>query len=357
MSRRTSIAIALAALLSGVPGAALAQDAKPPAVSEAAEKAIRAGLDHLAKAQKEDGRFDALIGRKVNAAVEGVKGRSVATTAVAGLAFLAGGSTPGKGPHGANLDRAVTWILAQSRDDGFLVADGSNVYGHAFATLFLAEVAAAGAGERVKPALAKAVAFLAKAQNDKGGWRYLPGAEDADISVTSTCVVALARARDAGVEVPAPTMERAIAYVKGSWVGDDYPNPRYRGLFWYQVIDRPFTSSRLSFALTAAAVDALANADAPDSKECRGGLRALVDPAWRPPVWRLKNSFDYFYGHFHAARALRRSGGETWAGWYPDVAAEVLSGQREDGSWEDLVGREHATAMAVLILASARRPE
>ena len=62
--------------------------------------------------------------------------------------------------------------------------------------------------------------LIVGSQNKEGGWRYLPKVGDADLSVTVTQLMALAAARDAGVDVPKETIDRAIDYVKKSQNGD-----------------------------------------------------------------------------------------------------------------------------------------
>src|SRR5262245_6445092 len=99
----------------------------PPA-RNAADK----GLDFLAKRQVNDGSF-------------GSAGysQSVAVCALSGMAFLSSGSTPGRGKFGGNLGRAVDFILDHTDESGFISVAGSAthgpMYGHGFATMFLAE--------------------------------------------------------------------------------------------------------------------------------------------------------------------------------------------------------------------------
>src|SRR6187455_2420412 len=48
-------------------------------------------------------------------------GESTATTALAVMAFLAGGHVPDEGPYGKRITRGVGWLLGQQQDDGLLV--------------------------------------------------------------------------------------------------------------------------------------------------------------------------------------------------------------------------------------------
>ena len=73
------------------------------------------------------------------------------------------------------------------------------MYGHGFATLFLAEVYGMHPDPDLRQKLVKAVKLIINTQNDEGGWRYQPERREADISVTICQVMALRAARNAGI--------------------------------------------------------------------------------------------------------------------------------------------------------------
>jgi hypothetical protein len=315
--------------------------------------AINRGLEYLAKHQQPQGYWIESVGRKVNEEYQGHLGPHVGVTALAGMAFLANGSTPGRGPYGDNVRRAVDWLLDQVKpDDGFITCEQSRMYEHSFATLFLAECYGMSADERIRPKLQKAVDCIRDSQNEQGGWRYLPGSKDSDMSITVTCVMALRGARNVGIYVPRETILKAIDYVKLSFIDNSYANADMAGGFWYQIFDQPFHHSRTSFALTAAGVAALYGAGEYGSPQVEAGLKFLFKQRFRPPAYKMYSSFDYFYGHYYAIQAFYQKGGTMWARWYPDIRDEILGGQhvQEGGYWEDLVGRNYATAMATIIL-------
>ena len=129
--------------------------------------------------------------------------RNVAVVSLAGLAFLANGSALGRGPYGRNISRCLEYVLAHTDDSGFVNAPESSshgpMYGHGFATLFLAEVYGMHPDPELRPKLVKAVKLIINTQNDEGGWRYQPERREADISVTICQVMALRAARNAGI--------------------------------------------------------------------------------------------------------------------------------------------------------------
>jgi hypothetical protein len=59
----------------------------------------------------------------------------------------------------------------------------------------------------------------------------------------------------------------------------------------------------------------------------------------------------FFYGHYYAMQAFWQAGGERFARWYTAVSNELVSRQREDGSWQAAQeGNTCATAMACIVL-------
>ena len=173
------------------------------------QKSIAQGLAFLTSRQNEDGSFGS-----------GGYSRNVAVCGLAGMAFMAAGSTPGRGPHGREVNRCVDYVLGQTQESGFItVPDSAShgpMYGHGFATLFLAEVYGMSPDSQIREKLSKAVKLIVDTQNSDGGWRYQPQRRDADISVTICQIMALRAARNAGIYVPNETVQRCIDFVKRS---------------------------------------------------------------------------------------------------------------------------------------------
>jgi hypothetical protein len=316
------------------------------------QDAVLRGLNYLARNQvQETGAYTDGVGRKVNNTYLATPGEHVGVTALAGMAFLSHGSTPGRGPYGRNVNGCVEFVLSKVNPQGFVTNLESRMYSHAFATLFLAEVYGMAPSPRVREGLRRAVRLIVSAQNDQGGWRYMPGAKDSDISITVCQVQALRAANNVGVTVPVESIEAAIRYVKRSYISQSSNFNHMPGGFWYQVYENyPFRPSRTSFALTGAGVTALYGAGEYDGQEIRGGLRFLFDPRNRASRSDMTGTFDYFYGHYYAVQAFFQAGEPYWSQWYRSVSQEIVAGQQPDGRWEDLVGPNYATAMACVIL-------
>jgi hypothetical protein len=298
-------------------------------LTPAAARAVERGLTCLAARQNDDGSFGG-----------GSDARNVAVCGLCGMAFLSEGSRPGRGKFGATVTRCVGFVLASAGDSGLINVpentDRGPMYGHGFATLFLAEVYGVAQQPSLRDALSRAVELIVNCQNAEGGWRYEPRREDADVSVTACQIVALRAAKNAGVYVPPQTIQRAVEYVKRC------QNPD--GGFSY-MLNQPGDSR---FPRSAAAVVALFSAGMYGSDEARRGLDYLAHPDVHAAS--LAEHAYFFYGHYYAAQAMWLEGGQRWSSWYPAIRDVLLARQRQDGSWLDQVSLDYGTAMSCLIL-------
>jgi len=318
---------------------ACGQDAKEAerAVDLFTPRALQAadeGLSFLAKRQAEDGAFGS-----------GLYQANLAVCGLAGMAFLSAGHRPDRGPFGTTLRRCVDYVLAYTRDNGFIhfgqTTTRGPMYEHGFAALFLAEVYGNSSAVGLRDKLSKAVQLIINTQNEAGGWRYEPRRDEDDLSVTVCQVMALRAAHNAGLHVPSQTIDRAVAYVRRCQNED--------GGFRY-IAGVPGESS---FPRSAAAVVALYSAGIYEGPELNRALDYLIQ--FRPPQDSPAAMGYYFYGHYYAVQAMWHAGGRYWAAWYPAIRDALLAQQRKvDGAWADAISAEYGTAMACLIL---RMPE
>jgi hypothetical protein len=331
----------LAGALAGIPAATLASSAfgqrktspseKSPSelITPETQRAIDRGLAFLARRQQLGGQQKGAFG------TSGYPG-GVAVAGLGGLAFMCGGSPPGQGPYGKNVDACAEFVMKCVNDNGYITRPGGhdNMYGHGFATLFLSEVYGMSMREEVGKKLRKAIKLIIDTQNHHGGWRYQPVKGDADLSITICQIMALRAARDAGVHVPDETRKKCIEYVKKSQNAD--------GGFRYQV-----TGGGSTFPLTAAGLVSLYSAGIYDGPEVEKGMKHLMQ--YKPGGGR--SASHYFYGHYYVIQATWHAGGTHWDTWYPAIRTELLRMHRSDGSWADSsVGQEFGTAMACIIL-------
>ena len=147
-----------------------------------------------------------------------------AFNALAMLAFLSSGHTPGRGKYGdviedgvvkpGVLTRGKKYMLSKAQPTGY-ISSGA-MYEHGLSTLCLAEMYGMDPDPDLEDKLRKAVDLIVKCQSPAGGWRYTPAPVDQDLSVTVMQVVALRAANNAGIPVPKETFEKATQYVQSS---------------------------------------------------------------------------------------------------------------------------------------------
>lgn len=299
-------------------------------VTPATQLSINRGLDYLAANQHEDGSFGSTSMYRQN----------VAVTALAGIAFLSAGNTPGRGKYGKCVNKAVDFILNATHPSGFINVESMEhgpMYGHGFATLFLAEVYGMTPRADVREKLKLAVNLIVNTQNKEGGWRYQPVRKEADLSVTVCQIMALRAARNSGIFVPKSTVDLCIKYVKQSQNSD--------GGFRYQLtVPAPSV-----FPRSAAGIVALYSAGIYEGREIERGLRYLQMHQPQGEIFRAEA--HYFYGHYYGVQAMWHAGGSYWKQWFPAIRDELMSRQSPDGSWSDLlICTEYGTAMSCIIL-------
>jgi len=324
-------------LLSGVDQTSSASNSPPPSasahkseLSSETREATDRGLAWLAQHQAADGSYGAMSHY----------GPHVGITGLAGLALIADGNTPGRGRYGGQVERCAEFIVAHSSESGLLAAETSHgpMYGHGFATLFLAEVYGMENDPKVREVLRKAVRLIVSTQNEEGGWRYQPVRADADISVTVCQVMALRAARNTGVYVDKAVIDRAVEYVRKSQNLD--------GGFRYML-----TSGRSAFARSAAGVATLQYAGVYQGEEIERGLQYLE--RFTPPYEQQPG--HYYYGHYYAAQAMFLAGDRHWQRWWPAVRSELIAQQAAEGFWMGQAGKEYGTAMALIVLQIPKR--
>ncbi len=351
------------ALLLLAPAAAPQAGDPGSVLSPEALRAAERGLAWLAARQLDDGAWVGDVGYKLRNDYQ-IWNRGVAhvgVTALAGMAFLAGGHVPDRGPYGEVVAKCTRYLLRQVRDDGYITDNETRMYSHAFATLFLAEVYGMAPDPELRPALQRAVDLIVQSQNRDGGWRYQPHVADADMSVTVCQVVALRAARNIGIQVPASTIDRAVAYVRRSAVRANDPRPHWGyfrnppGSFRYQ----PDYETRASFSLTAAGITTLHGAGVYADTDIDRGLeylRSELDSFSATYGLQYQGHYFFYYGHYYAVQAFHMAGGRRWREYFTSTRDVLLRMQAEDGSWPNRAGpgRTFGTAVACLVLQIPR---
>ncbi len=329
---------------------------------------IDRGLEWLAKQQKRDGRWEANDGHY-----------PIAMTALAGLAFLAEGSTIRQGRYAENIDKAVDFLLTRVQKKTGMIGNPNYqreqyryMYGHGFSTLFLSQVYGEESDEfrrrELEKVLTGAVDFIGKAQTKLGGWGYLTAQEGQEFdegSVTITQLQALRAAKNAGIPVAHEIIEKAKEYLRKSTVivrRDNDPRREEAAVVYSlqqrQEMQRP--------PLTAAGIACMFSAGEYESELAVKWLNYCQRMI---PISASDNN-DVFrqweYTHFYYAQVLYILGDDRHAKMRPDLAEDRLltwSGYRDaifdilirkqnaDGSWShNQVGPVYTTALYLIIM-------
>lgn len=309
--------------------AAMHAVAGEPAIASRVHEAVVRGRACLVTVQAADGSWGSGLFRG-----------SVAVTAQGVMALVAGGSTPTDGEHAEAVARGVEYCLACAGDDGLIAgreqAAHGPMYGHAYATLALAEVyGETDRDDQIAAVLARARDLIERTQNDQGGWRYQPRRADADASVTAAMLVALRGLHNSGFTVSSDHVARAVAYLESLQNAD--------GGFRYLAERGPSGGPR-----TAAVLFALLAAD-------RAGPITDRGFAWLDDNPITLGSADGYamYGLAHAAAAHWVRGTGSWKEWRESAQMPLLEAQQSDGSWRDPSCPEYGTAAALMVLQMA----
>jgi hypothetical protein len=201
-------------------GKAMAKPTKGPGRTQI----VDAGLAWLARRQGGDGGYAQTL--------SGING-AVVQAALAGLAWLAGGSDLKSGPYKDNVAAAAKFVAANAGNKmsmgGAPGRGGANWdqtnWGYAHAAIFLGELQARTPDEEVRRALMECGKALAERQEATGGWAHGPGGPNAlgyvELNiVTGLSLAGLGLAQQAGYRVPQEVLDLAEAYLKASSGGD-----------------------------------------------------------------------------------------------------------------------------------------
>jgi len=308
-----------------------------------------AGVRYLLKTQDESGAW------KDGQAGPGVTGMAV-------MVLLASGEDPNHGPYREPIRRALrSMLVAQDANTGFLGSGQGHdsMYQHGFGMLALAEAYGAvddrtlwagteagrpgGGGRSLGQALELAArcAVTSAQANPQGAWRYSPTAKDADTSVSGAVLMGLLAARNAGIEVPDETIDRAVKYFATMTAANGQLG--YSG-----------GAGGGSDAVTSIGVLVFAIARQKSLPQYGRALDYLEGRS-RDPQAALEGYPTYT--RYYRAQALFQGDVEAWERWNAGLVRELKSMQGKDGSFSGFAGRGGGfggtvdTSLALLSLA------
>lgn len=299
------------------------------------------GLTWLAQNQTPAGDWDgARTGYTGSSGNTGITGMCV-------MAFLASGEDPNFGRYSDQLRRAVqSLIRSQDSQTGYLPG---SMYHHGFAMLGLAEVYGVldeeqlwqgdsdpnrrrSIGEALE--LAVRCAVTSQKNNQWGGWRYSPGSNDADTSVSGAVLMGLLAARNAGIKVPDECIDNAIGYF------------------------RKMTSSQggVGYSGGIGGLGGSKNLQAIAALVYSVGRRKDLDEytaVQRQCALNLEHQEGSYpeYFRYYMAQAMFQGDFEAWGKWNQQTIRQLQATQASDGSFASGHGQAYGTAMSMLALA------
>jgi hypothetical protein len=306
------------------------------------EAAVALGLQWIAKHQLSDGRWmldDPRFKDKGNP-------NDIAATAFGLLPLLGAGKThkaAKDNPYDKPIERALLYLIRKQdkRTGNF----GGQMYAHGLATIAMCEAYGMTQDPNLRRPAQMAVNYIVQAQNDAGGWRYMPR-EVGDTSVTGWQVMALKSAQMAGLDVPEVTMRKAQRFIDS--VCAESKDEGYT-----------YLASGGGSSPAMSAVGLL----------CRQYLQS-----WGPQNIRMIKGVENhikaqgfkakdMYYSYYATQVMHHFGGQAWKDWNDKMRAVLVrdqdkSGTSMKGSWSSertaahnpAGGRMMATSLSLLTL-------
>jgi hypothetical protein len=296
------------------------------------------GLQYLATTQSENGDWVKSGGQQG----PGVTGLGL-------MVFLASGEDPNFGLYSTHVRKAARNIISgQSASTGFF---GSSMYDHGFAMLGLAEAYGTiddrslwpeGKGKEQRSIgaaleLGVRAAITSQKKNSTGAWRYSPDSTDADTSVAGAVMVGLLAARNAGIEVPDESIDKAVSYFTKMTAAS--------GQVAYSGGLGGFDESMARISIGTLVYAVSRRKDLPQYKATLGYLTQRVEQPGSPGHGGVE------YQRYYQAQALFQGDVEAWQKWNKLLIRQLKSTQQADGSFNGSYGPGLSTSMSLLALA------
>ena len=399
VARPIACALALAAVLAaGIrplaraeEPAALAEVGPKPAAVEPLpavelETSIDRGVKFLVDSQREDGSWGSAD--NTNGGVDiyapppgGHHAFRAAVTALCVAALIESGHDDAA--VGKAIDRGQAWLLERLPKLRRATPDALyNVWGHAYGIETLALLHPRHAGDeaaqaRIIDCIRGQVDLLDRYETVDGGWGYYDFAVGSqkpagspNSFTTATVLLALADARDLGVDVPQKLFDRGLATIRRQMKPDrSYlygEHHRYRP---QHPVNLPGGSLGRSQACNAL-LRRLGVADVTDAATVAWLERLFARNGWldlgrKKPIphesWFAVAGYFFFYGHFYAAECIESLPAAVRPPLHNQLARLMLPLQEPNGCWWDYpfydYHTQYGTAFAVRTLVRCRQAE
>ena len=352
----------------------LAADVLTKAQWKEVDTSIERGLDWLASRQQPNGSWATMP-----------YGQPGVTSLVV-MAFAAQGHTPGEGPYGNQLSKAVEYIASCQKPNGLIAqlapmgneisrnvsrtVGGTAPYNHGISSLALSELFAANSTiskVELSKIIENSIAATLEMQGwrkarkvDQGGWRYLDRlaglgeSVDSNLGNTVWQMLFLRSAKNAGFDVPQKSIDAAVVFIRNCY------HPKYRTFTLM-----PSYQDHRTRGMSGAGVIALALAGEHDSIQAQNAGDWILQHPFleynkiEPFGQRGWLDDRYHHGVFFCTQAMYQLGGRHWQEFFPPMVQVILDNQNPDGSWDReshssdaKYGNDYTTALMVLSLGA-----
>lgn len=388
-------AIAAAAVVTCVAGAEPAAPTqaevgpKPAAVEPLPaadlEAALDRGVQFLLASQREDGSWGSADNSKGGIDIYapppgGHHAFRAGVTALCVSALIESGRDDGAAARA--IDRGAAWLLEKLPKLRRATPDALyNVWGHAYgieALVLLDRRAADDATRgRIRDCIRGQVELLDRYETVDGGWGYY----DFDIGAkkpagspnsftTATVLLALADARDLGIDVPQKLFDRGLATIRRQMKPDrSYLYGEHHKYRPQHPVNLPGGSLGRSQACNAL-LRRLGDKDVTDAATVTWLERLFARNGWldlgrKKPIphesWFAVAGYFFFYGHFYAAECIESLPAAVRPPLQDQLARILLPLQEPNGCWWDYpfydYHMQYGTAFAVRTLVRCRKAD
>jgi len=312
----------------------LAPETREPEITDKMKASAEKACQFLAKSQN---KRDGSLGSNY----------AVSATSLAGMAWLASGSTPHEGPYAENIMLALRFVVKSQSKSGFITENAANdgsMHGHGYATQFLASAYGMlrdpDFAPKVGEALEKAVHLIENTQNQYGGWNSAPNSsatDDGSGAVAIMQIAGLRTAQSCGIHVKEQVISKAKKYLADMTDQD--------GWYAYNWGSRSRGGGNGSAGTTGAGmymVGAMNLQSDPKYRYDKGIKNVMATGPFikgsHPDNGMGWNQSWWHYTCFYCTLAIFQKGGAEWARWYPALMNELIKQQKPDGSYNDSYG-------------------
>jgi len=279
---------------------------------------------------------------------DGAPGQGYTDAAITALASEALDLWRARVPEGLGTEAARDRALGYLEQWARRANTSSDAFNNPYALLELLRA-------RKKGAAGAVVTRILKSQLEDGNWTVYQAARPASFN-TALNIMALGRAKEAGLEVPKGALDRGIAALAAMRQRNDlFPYSTMTGHEW-------MTTEWGSIARDSLCEHALLVTGKGDAKKLAAALGRFEKfaPELRLPTKKLYDYFNsrghggyyFFFAHRNAFDAAEFADGKTRDRVRAFVRAAVLAAREGDGTFMDhqMIGRAYATAQALAIL-------